>query len=225
MNESEPLIYFKDVDIYQGEKRILEKVCLSLCAHQMVYLTGKVGSGKSSLLKTFYKELDLHEGTARVLDADLLTLREKDVPHLRRRLGIIFQDFQLLTDRSVRENLEFVLKATGWTVKEDIERRISIVLKLVGMEDKALVRPNKLSGGEQQRIVIARSILNSPSIVLADEPTGNLDPETSRQIAKILYDLSRVGCLVVMSTHNPQIVEEFPGRVLRLQDHRIIEEK
>jgi len=222
---AETLIEFRDVMVSRQDEPVLEHVDLSLEAGQMVYLIGKVGSGKSSLLKTMYKELDLKGQEARVLDFDLRTMRTKDVPKLRRKLGIIFQDFQLLTDRDVHDNLEFVLRATGWKSSEEIRKRISIVLRLVGMESKAHKRPNELSGGEQQRIVIARSVLNSPSVILADEPTGNLDVETSRQIARILYDISKVGCLVVMSTHNLQLLEEFPGSVYRFQDKRVIKEE
>ena len=189
-----------------------------------MYLIGKVGTGKTSLLKTLYGELDIAAGEAQVLGYDLQRIRQKHIPALRRRLVIVFQDFQLLTDRSVYANLEFVLKATGWTNRTEIAERIEEVLRLVGMENKGYKLPNELSGGEQQRIVIARAVLNSPDIILADEPTGNLDVETGRSITCLLHDISRSGALVVMTTHNLQLINEFPGRVFRCEEHRLKEE-
>ncbi|MCR4765963.1 MAG: ATP-binding cassette domain-containing protein [Bacteroidaceae bacterium] len=190
-----------------------------------VYLIGKVGAGKSSLLKTIYGELDIADGEAEVLGFDLRKLKQKHVPKLRRRLGIVFQDFQLLTDRSVYDNLKFVLKATGWNNQKEIENRIFAVLKLVGMADKGNKLPNELSGGEQQRVVIARAVLNSPDIILADEPTGNLDTETGRAITKLLHDLSDTGSLVIMTTHNLQLLREFPGVVYRCEDQKLVKEE
>jgi len=184
-----------------------------------VYLVGKVGSGKTSLLKTFYGELDIASGEAEVLGYDMLHIKRKHIPQLRRKLGIVFQDFQLLTDRTVYDNLEFVLRATGWKSKGEIKDKIEEVLNLVGMSNKGYKLPNELSGGEQQRIVIARAVLNSPEIILADEPTGNLDSETGHAIAELLHGISEAGALVVMTTHNLQLLREFPGKVYRCADH------
>ena len=184
-----------------------------------MYLVGKVGSGKTSLLKTFYGELDIASGEAEVLGYDMLHIKRKHIPQLRRKLGIVFQDFQLLTDRTVYDNLEFVLRATGWKSKGEIKDKIEEVLNLVGMSNKGYKLPNELSGGEQQRIVIARAVLNSPEIILADEPTGNLDSETGHAIAELLHGISEAGALVVMTTHNLQLLREFPGKVYRCADH------
>ena len=184
-----------------------------------MYLVGKVGSGKTSLLKTFYGELDIASGEAEVLGYDMLHIKRKHIPQLRRKLGIVFQDFQLLTDRTVYDNLEFVLRATGWKSKGEIKDKIEEVLNLVGMSNKGSKLPNELSGGEQQRIVIARAVLNSPEIILADEPTGNLDSETGHAIAELLHGISEAGALVVMTTHNLQLLREFPGKVYRCADH------
>lgn len=182
-------------------------------------MVGKVGSGKTSLLKTFYGELDIASGKAEVLGYDMLHIKRKHIPQLRRKLGIVFQDFQLLTDRTVYDNLEFVLRATGWKSKGEIKDKIEEVLNLVGMSNKGYKLPNELSGGEQQRIVIARAVLNSPEIILADEPTGNLDSETGHAIAELLHGISEAGALVVMTTHNLQLLREFPGKVYRCADH------
>ena len=192
---------------------------LELHKGEFVYLVGKVGSGKTSLLKTFYGELDIASGEAEVLGYDMLHIKRKHIPQLRRKLGIVFQDFQLLTDRTVYDNLEFVLRATGWKSKGEIKDKIEEVLKLVGMSNKGYKLPNELSGGEQQRIVIARAVLNSPEIILADEPTGNLDSETGHAIAELLHGISEAGALVVMTTHNLQLLREFPGKVYRCADH------
>lgn len=215
----EALIRYKDVEIHQQELCVLNDVNLELHKGEFVYLVGKVGSGKTSLLKTFYGELDIASGEAEVLGYDMLHIKRKYIPQLRRKLGIIFQDFQLLTDRTVHDNLEFVLRATGWKSKGEIKDRIDEVLNLVGMSNKGYKLPNELSGGEQQRIVIARSVLNSPEIILADEPTGNLDVETGRAIAGLLHDISEAGSLVIMTTHNLQLLREFPGKVYRFADH------
>ena len=174
---------------------------------------------KTSLLKTFYGELDIASGEAEVLGYDMLHIKRKHIPQLRRKLGIVFQDFQLLTDRTVYDNLEFVLRATGWKSKGEIKDKIEEVLNLVGMSNKGYKLPNELSGGEQQRIVIARAVLNSPEIILADEPTGNLDSETGHAIAELLHGISEAGALVVMTTHNLQLLREFPGKVYRCADH------
>ncbi len=217
------LIKYNHVDVRQQELCVLSDVNLDLHPGELVYLIGKVGSGKTSLLKTFYGELDVDSGKAEVLGYDMCRIKRRRLPELRRQLGIIFQDFQLLTDRTAYQNLEFVLRATGWKDKHQIDARIAEVLALVGMERKGYKFPNELSGGEQQRIAIARAVLNSPKVILADEPTGNLDVETGHAIAALLEDLSRKGALVIVTTHNLRLLEEFPGRVYRCADHRLTE--
>ena len=219
MGVGEALIRYTDVEIHQQELCVLNDVNLELHKGEFVYLVGKVGSGKTSLLKTFYGELDIASGEAEVLGYDMLHIKRKHIPQLRRKLGIVFQDFQLLTDRTVYDNLEFVLRATGWKSKGEIKDKIEEVLNLVGMSNKGYKLPNELSGGEQQRIVIARAVLNSPEIILADEPTGNLDSETGHAIAELLHGISEAGALVVMTTHNLQLLREFPGKVYRRADH------
>ena len=219
MGVGEALIRYTDVEIHQQELCVLNDVNLELHKGEFVYLVGKVGSGKTSLLKTFYGELDIASGEAEVLGYDMLHIKRKHIPQLRRKLGIEFQDFQLLTDRTVYDNLEFVLRATGWKSKGEIKDKIEEVLNLVGMSNKGYKLPNELSGGEQQRIVIARAVLNSPEIILADEPTGNLDSETGHAIAELLHGISEAGALVVMTTHNLQLLREFPGKVYRCADH------
>lgn len=219
MGVGEALIRYTDVEIHQQELCVLNDVNLELHKGEFVYLVGKVGSGKTSLLKTFYGELDIASGEAEVLGYDMLHIKRKHIPQLRRKLGIVFQDFQLLTDRTVYDNLEFVLHATGWKSKGEIKDKIEEVLNLVGMSNKGYKLPNELSGGEQQRIVIARAVLNSPEIILADEPTGNLDSETGHAIAELLHGISEAGALVVMTTHNLQLLREFPGKVYRCADH------
>ena len=219
MGVGEALIRYTDVEIHQQELCVLNDVNLELHKGEFVYLVGKVGSGKTSLLKTFYGELDIASGEAEVLGYDMLHIKRKHIPQLSRKLGIVFQDFQLLTDRTVYDNLEFVLRATGWKSKGEIKDKIEEVLNLVGMSNKGYKLPNELSGGEQQRIVIARAVLNSPEIILADEPTGNLDSETGHAIAELLHGISEAGALVVMTTHNLQLLREFPGKVYRCADH------
>ena len=219
MGVGEALIRYTDVEIHQQELCVLNDVNLELHKGEFVYLVGKVGSGKTSLLKTFYGELDIASGEAEVLGYDMLHIKRKHIPQLRRKLGIVFQDFQLLTDRTVYDNLEFVLRATGWKSKGEIKDKIEEVLNLVGMSNKGYKLPNELSGGEQQRIVIARAVLNSPEIILADEPTGNLDSETGHANAELLHGISEAGALVVMTTHNLQLLREFPGKVYRCADH------
>ena len=219
MGVGEALIRYTDVEIHQQELCVLNDVNLELHKGEFVYLVGKVGSGKTSLLKTFYGALDIASGEAEVLGYDMLHIKRKHIPQLRRKLGIVFQDFQLLTDRTVYDNLEFVLRATGWKSKGEIKDKIEEVLNLVGMSNKGYKLPNELSGGEQQRIVIARAVLNSPEIILADEPTGNLDSETGHAIAELLHGISEAGALVVMTTHNLQLLREFPGKVYRCADH------
>ena len=218
------IVQYTSVNIYQETQEVLSNVTFSVDKGEFVYVVGKVGSGKSSLLKTLYGDLPVREGRATVFTFDLLKLRPRHLPRLRRQLGVIFQDFQLLTDRTVESNLRFVLKATGWKHNVEITQRISEVLDLVGMSNKGYKYPFELSGGEQQRIAIARAILNKPALILADEPTGNLDEETSRQITRLLHTISEQGSAVLMVTHNLSLVREFPGRVLECKDHLLNEE-
>lgn len=217
------LIKYRNVEICQDEQIVLTDVNLSISSGEMVYLLGRVGSGKSSLMKTIYGELPVEGTMATALDYDLLKLRRREIPYLRRKVGVVFQDFQLLSDRNVEENLLFVLKATGWKDKRAMRSNIMDVLKQVGMEEKAYKMPYQLSGGEQQRVVIARALLNAPGLILADEPTGNLDPETGRGIMELLYSISQAGMTVIMSTHNPAWPEHFPGRKLQFADGKITE--
>lgn len=216
------ILKYDNVEILRKELVVLKRVSFEIEEGQFVFLIGKVGSGKSSLLKTIYAEIGIENGEARVFDYDLRRLRRKDIPYLRRQTGIVFQDFQLLTDRTVYDNLLFVLRATGWKDKNEIERRIEEVLKEVGMLNKSYKMPHELSGGEQQRIVIARALLNKPRLILADEPTGNLDPATGEQIVRYLHDIAQEGTAVIMATHNLSFVEQFPGRVLRCDDKHLI---
>ena len=221
--EEQPLIVYKGVDINQQELGVLNNVNFELKKGEFVYLIGKVGSGKSTFLKTIYGELDICGGEAYVLGHDMRTIKQKDVAGLRRKLGIVFQDFQLLTDRTVYDNLDFVLRATGWKQRVDRENRIDEVLRLVGMENKGYKMPNELSGGEQQRIVIVRAILNKPEIILADEPTGNLDVETGRNIVSLLREICLQGSAIIMTTHNLNLLTEFPGKVYRCEQHHLNE--
>ena len=206
------LIRYKNVTIHQADQIVLHDVNLTVERGQMIYLLGKVGSGKSSLMKTMYGALPIEGGEARVLDYDMMHIRRRQLPYLRRRLGIIFQDYKLLTDRSVKENLLFVLRATGWKDKALMEQHVREVLEQVGMETKAYKKPYELSGGEQQRVVIARALMNSPEMILADEPTGNLDAETGQEIMELLYSICQAGITVLMSTHNRLWPELYPGK-------------
>ena len=218
------LIDYKKANIYQADESILKNVDFHVDEEQFVYVIGKVGSGKSSLLKSFYCEVDFDKTDAEkaeVLERNLLTLKRKDIPALRREMGIIFQDFQLLHDRSVKQNLQFVLKAIGWKSQKEIDQRILKVLEAVGMQDKSNRLPHELSGGEQQRIAIARALLNQPKIIIADEPTGNLDPDTAEKIVGLLYEISHSGTSVVISTHNLAMINKFPGRVYKCSEHTL----
>ena len=221
--EKKLLVKYTDVQICREELTILKHINFELYSGEFVYFIGRVGSGKSSLLKTMYADLPIYEGEAIVLDFDVRHLKNKEIPNLRRKLGIVFQDFQLLTDRSVYENLAFVLRATGWKDREEIDTRVSEVLDQVGMRKKSYKMPHELSGGEQQRIVIARALLNSPKIILADEPTGNLDPQTGQQIVSLLHHICETGTAVIMTTHILSIVEDFPGRILKCEDKSLVE--
>lgn len=217
------LISYKHANIYQRHGIcVLNDVTFQVEQGQFVYLIGRVGSGKTTLMRTLYCELDMDEAEeATILGYDLLTIRRKDIPALRREMGVVFQDFQLLADRTVYKNLEFVLKATGWKKRDGICERISEVLTAVGMEDKSDRMPFELSGGEQQRIAIARAILNRPKLILADEPTGNLDPETSNEIINLLFQIASEGTAVVMSTHNLPLIKEHPSITFRCQDAKM----
>lgn len=215
------MIDYRHVTVNQQELCILDEVDFHLDEGEFVYLIGKVGSGKTSLLKTFYAELDIQHGEAEVLGYNMRNIKRKHIPSLRRKLGIVFQDFQLLIDRTVTENLDFVLRATGWKNKHARVERINEVLEMVGMSTKGYKLPHQLSGGEQQRIVIARAILNNPEIILADEPTGNLDTDTGKHIVELLRDISSRGTAVVMTTHNQQLLRDYPGIVYRCENHKI----
>ena len=220
MNE---LIVYKDVEICQDEQIVLTDVNLKVASGEMIYLLGRVGSGKSSLMKTLYGELGVEGRKAEVIGYNILKIKRREIPYLRRKIGVVFQDFQLLVDRNVEDNLMFVLKATGWKDKQAMKNNIYDVLRQVGMEEKAYKMPYQLSGGEQQRVVIARALLNSPGLILADEPTGNLDPETGKGIMELLYSISQAGMTVIMSTHNPLWPEQYPGRKLTFEGGKIIE--
>jgi cell division transport system ATP-binding protein len=216
------LIEYKKVRIFQEDVCVLNDVDFHVEEGEFIYIIGKVGSGKSSLLKTTYCELDIESGEqATVLDRDIMNIRRREIPALRKEMGIIFQDFQLLHDRTVAKNLRFVLKATGWKNKKEMEERIDEVLEMVGMQEKKDKMPHELSGGEQQRIAIARAILNKPRIIIADEPTGNLDPETASYIIELLRQISQTGTAIVMTTHNIPMLDKFPGIVYRCKDGAI----
>ena len=210
------------MELLRNELVVLKHVNFSLEVGEFVYLIGKVGSGKSTLLKSMYAEIPVQGGSARVLDFDLNAIRRADIPMLRRQIGIVFQDFQLLTDRNVYQNLRFVLDATGWRNADEKEERIDTVLKRVGMANKSYKMPHELSGGEQQRIVIARALLNNPRLILADEPTGNLDPATGDSIVRTLREIAETGTAVVMATHNLQLVEQYPARVMQCADKQLL---
>ena len=214
----EQLVNYANVQLNREENIILRNVNLTVDRGDFLYIIGKVGSGKSTLMKSMYAELPIAEGSARVFDYELASIKRKLVPFLRRKIGIVFQDFQLLIDRTVERNLDFVLRATGWKNKREIKDRINEVLVQVGMQHKTYKMPHELSGGEQQRVVIARALLNSPALILADEPTGNLDPETGSQIVSLLQDISGKGTAVIMSTHNYAIVQAFPGKIMRCEN-------
>jgi cell division transport system ATP-binding protein len=211
------LLQLENITLCQDENIVLQNASLKLRNNEFLYIIGRVGEGKSSLLKSLYCEIPIREGVARIMGYDLRRIKNREIPYLRRQLGIVFQDFQLLTDRPVIRNLEFVLKATGWKRRNDIQACIRKVLTQVGMQNKGYKMPHELSGGEQQRVAIARSLLNDPKLILADEPTGNLDPETGLQIVQLLHDICRNGKSVIMTTHNYTLVDNLPARIVRCE--------
>jgi len=217
------IIYFKKVEIKLNDNKILKNINLDIIAKDFIYLIGKTGSGKSSILRTIYADLPVKQGEAEVLGYNLIKIKKKEIPNLRRKIGIIFQDFKLLPDRSVFKNLEFVLKATEWKKKEKIIERIDNVLEQVKMNDYKNRLPNELSGGEKQRVSIARALLNKPKLVLADEPTGNLDPATSLEIMNILNSINSQGTSIIMATHDYQLISKNPKKTIRIEDERIFE--
>lgn len=216
-----PVIELKQAEIHQSERLILSDVSFTIQPTDFVYLIGATGSGKSSLLKTLYAELPLKKGQGEIVDYQLFQIKRSLIPFLRRKIGIIFQDFELLTDRSVKENLEFVLTATGWKFKSKINKRIEEVLDKVDMINHLNKMPFELSGGEKQRVCIARALLNDPKLILADEPTGNLDPETTDKILKLIHDLCANGCAILMATHEHDLINRFPSKVLKCEDGKV----
>lgn len=225
MPSTEPIVHLSDVRIFQHDSLVLTDVNLDIYAGEFVYLIGKTGSGKSSLLKTLYGELPLTEGSGRVVDFDLTKLKRSKVHQLRRKLGIVFQDFELLMDRSVIDNLLFVLRATGWKNKSEMNTRMEQVLEKVGLATKGFKMPHQLSGGEQQRVAIARALLNDPDLILADEPTGNLDPATTEDILNLLFDISNSGRAILMATHDYQYMKKFSSRVIICEEGRLIDQQ
>ena len=225
MEDRTPLISFKDADIINGEATVIYGLNMDVYPGDIVYIVGKVGTGKTSIIRTIIAENPLHKGKGSACGFNLVDIREKEIPYLRRKMGVVFQDFQLLMDRTVEANLRFVLEATGWKSAGEMDARIKAVLEAVGMERKAHKMPHQLSGGEQQRIAIARSLLNDPQVIIADEPTGNLDNETADGIMKLLTSINKEkGTAIVMVTHNRQIFEKYPGRVMVCRDETCVEQ-
>lgn len=219
----ETIVKLQDVAIFQNENMVLNDIDLEVKKGEFVYVIGKTGSGKSSFMKTLYADLPLKQGNGNVVDFDLKTLKEKDIPYLRRKLGIVFQDFKLLPDRNINNNLKFVLKATGWTDPKKMDDKIEEVLDKVGMKTKGFKFPHELSGGEQQRIAIARALLNDPELILADEPTGNLDPQTSVEVMKVLQDINQNGRTIIMATHDYALILKYPHKTLKCDGSKVFE--
>ncbi|MEW5675999.1 ATP-binding cassette domain-containing protein [Flavobacterium enshiense] len=220
---SQTILSLKEVTIFQEGNAILSNVNLDIKQGDFLYIIGKTGSGKSSLMKTLYADLDLTNGEGTIVDYDLKTLKENDIPYLRRKLGIVFQDFKLLPDRNVHDNLEFVLRATGWSEKEEIQVKIEEVLDKVGMKSMTGKMPHQLSGGEQQRVAIARALLNDPELILADEPTGNLDPQTSVEVMEVLKKINQNGKTIIMATHDYALLMKFPSKTLKCENGQLFE--
>ena len=220
---SKPVLSLKNVTIAQGGKIILSNINLEVNHGEFIYIIGKTGSGKSSFMKALYADLPLEEGVGTIVDFDLATLKEDEIPFLRRKIGFVFQDFKLLPDRTVQDNMLFVLKATGWEDKEEIQNKIDEVLDKVGMREHANQMPHQLSGGEQQRVAIARALLNNPEFILADEPTGNLDPQTSAEVLEVLKKINAAGKTVIMATHDYALLMKFPSKTLKCEDSSIFE--
>ncbi|MBO0343520.1 cell division ATP-binding protein FtsE [Flagellimonas profundi] len=219
----ETILKLQDAAVFQNENLILNHIDLEVKKGEFVYIIGKTGSGKSSFMKTLYADLPLKQGVGQVVDFDLKTMKEKDIPYLRRKLGIVFQDFKLLPDRNVNNNLKFVLKATGWTDSKKMDDKIEEVLDKVGMKTKGFKFPHELSGGEQQRIAIARALLNDPELILADEPTGNLDPQTSVEVMKVLQDINKNGRTIIMATHDYALILKYPHKTLKCDGSKVFE--
>ncbi|WP_190809519.1 cell division ATP-binding protein FtsE [Flagellimonas sp. S3867] len=220
---SETILKLQDVAVFQKENLILNNISLEVKKGEFVYVIGKTGSGKSSFMKTLYADIPLRQGTGSIVDFDLKNLQEKDIPFLRRKLGIVFQDFKLLPDRNVNNNLRFVLRATGWTDTGKMDTKIEEVLDKVGMKTKGFKFPHELSGGEQQRIAIARALLNDPELILADEPTGNLDPQTSVEVMKVLQDINQSGRTIIMATHDYALILKYPHKTLKCDGSKVFE--